>query len=130
MSAPARGRGLLGRLASPEPQRRLAPVDAVVLNVASILNTHVGDGFTCPEMGCDFVGLMSRWPTSESDVLAAVRRTVEQYEPRLRQVQVRRVHDDGVVVALEITGELRASGARDRIRLRTELAHNGHMDIV
>lgn len=130
MSPSARGRGLLRRIASPDPQRRLDPVESIVTNVASILNTHEGDGFTCADMGCDFVGLMSRWPTSESDVLAAVRRTVEQYEPRLCNVQVQRVRDDGIVVALEITGELRSSAARDRIRLRTELAHNGHMDIV
>jgi type VI secretion system protein len=130
MSLVAGSRGLLGRLSSLDPRRRLELMDAIVVNVTSILNTHEGDGYTCPTMGCDFVGLMSRWPTSETDVLAAVRRTVELYEPRLRNVQVRRVQHESYVVALEITGELRDdAGSRERIRLQTQLASDGHMSV-
>jgi len=105
-------------------------MDSIVTNVTSILNTHEGDGYTCPTMGCDFVGLMSRWPTSESDVMATLRRSVEMYEPRLCNVQVRRVDGDPHTVAIEITAELKdGSGSRDRIRLQTQLAVDGHFEV-
>lgn len=131
MSTFGRGRGLLGRMSSPDPRRRLELMDAIVTNVTSILNTHEGDGYTCPNMGCDFVGLMSRWPTSESDVMATLRRTVETYEPRLRNVHVRRVNtEDPNVISIEITAELKdGTNSRERVRLRTELAVDGHFAV-
>lgn len=129
MCAMAR-RGLLGRVSSPDPRRRQSLVTSIVTNVTSILNTHEGDGYTCPTMGCDFVGLMSRWPTSESDVMAALRRTVEMYEPRLRNVNVRRVGQDASLIAIEITAELKdGSDSRERIRLQTQLAMDGRFDV-
>ena len=123
-------RGLLGRMSSSDPRRRPDLMDSIITNVTAILNTHEGDGYTCPTMGCDFVGLMSRWPTSESDVMATLRRTVEMYEPRLRNVHVRRVDGEGHAIAIEITAELKDdSGNRDRIRLQTELGVDGHIQV-
>lgn len=130
MPAGGLSRGLLGRLSSPDPRRRPSLVETIVTNLTAILNTHEGDGYTCPTMGCDFMGLMSRWPTSESDVMAALRRTVETYEPRLRNVHVRRVAQESHLIAIEITGELQdGSDGRDRIRLQTQLAMDGRFDI-
>jgi type VI secretion system lysozyme-like protein len=123
-------RGFLGRLSSADPRRRPDLTDSILTNVTAILNTHEGDGYTCPNMGYDFVGLLSRWPTSESDVMAALRRTVELYEPRLRNVQVRRVESESHVISIEITAELKdGSGSRDRIRLQTQLAVDGHVEV-
>ncbi|MCA9704639.1 MAG: type VI secretion system baseplate subunit TssE [Myxococcales bacterium] len=122
------GRGLLHRLSSANPRNRPELMDAVVVNLTSILNTHEGDGFTCPDMGCDFVGLLSRWPTSESDVLKAVRHTIEKYEPRLCNVQVRRVNYESARVELEITGQLKDS-LRDRVKFRTRLSRSGHVNV-
>lgn len=124
------GRGLLARLSSSDPRYRPDLMESVVINLTSILNTHEGDGFTCPDMGCDFVGLLSRWPSSETDVLMAVKHSIERYEPRLRNVQVRRLNHS-TRVELEITGQLKDSsgGARDRIKLRTELSRTGNVGI-
>jgi type VI secretion system lysozyme-like protein len=122
-------RGLLGRMSSPDPRRRVSLMDSIVTNVTSILNTHEGDGYTCPTMGCDFVGLMSRWPTSESDVMAALRRTIEMYEPRLRNVHVRRVENEGNQISIEITAELKESSSRERVRLQTQLGVDGHFEV-
>lgn len=120
----------MGRLSSHDPRRRSDLIETIVTNVASILNTHEGDGYTCPNMGCDFVSLMSRWPSSEVDLLSTVRRTVEMYETRLRNVQVRRVPNEAHVISLEITGELRdGSSGRERIRMQTELGMDGHIEV-
>lgn len=62
--------------------------------------------------------------------MAALRRTVELYEPRLRNVQVRRVEGEPHVIAIEITGEIKdGSGSRDRVRLQTQLAVDGHFQV-
>ncbi|MEM9461479.1 MAG: type VI secretion system baseplate subunit TssE [Myxococcota bacterium] len=124
------GRGLLQRLSSEDPRRHhdVDLMEAVIVNLTAILNTHEGDGFTCPDMGCDFVGLLSRWPTSETDVLMAVRRTIERYEPRLCNVHVRRINQPSNRVELEITGQLKDS-LRDRVKFRTELSHAGHVNL-
>jgi type VI secretion system lysozyme-like protein len=117
-------------MSASDPRRRPDLMNAILNNVTAILNTHEGDGYTCPTMGYDFVGLMSRWPTSESDVMAALRRTVEMYEPRLRNVHVRRVDSEGYTIAVEITAELKdGTGNRDRIRLQTELAVDGRVQV-
>lgn len=129
-----RGRGLLDRMSSSDPRRRPPILKSIAANLAAILNTHEGDGYTCPTMGYDFLGLMSRWPTSESDVMAALRRAVETYEPRLRNVHVRRVGlgDDPHAIAIEISAELQnesESESRDRVRLQTQLALDGRFDV-
>lgn len=125
------GRGLLQRLSSPDPRRRPDLVDSVLVNLTSILNTHQGDGFTCPDMGCDFVDLLSRWPASESDILRAVRESVARYETRLQNVQVRRIDDLSTnKIELEITGQLKdPEYSRERVKLRTELSRNGQVNV-
>lgn len=124
------GRGLLQRLSSPDPRRRPDMMESVLANLASILNTHQGDGFTCPDMGCDFVDLLSRWPTSESDILRAVRESVARYETRLQNVQVRRLDQHSNKIELEITGQLKdPEYARERVKLRTQLSRNGQVNV-
>jgi type VI secretion system lysozyme-like protein len=124
------GRGLLHRLSSQDPRRDADLMEAVVVNLTSILNTHEGDGFTCPDMGCDFVGLLSQWPTSETDVLMAVKRSIEKYEPRLCNVSVRRVNHASTRVELEITGQLKDPlSSRDRVKFRTELSAAGQVNV-
>lgn len=123
------GRGLLDRISSPDPRRHDDVMKSVVINMTSILNTHEGDGFTCPDMGCDFVGLLSQWPASETDVLMAVKRSIEKYEPRLCNVQVRRINYASSRVELEITGQLRETTSRDRVKFRTELSQVGHVNV-
>lgn len=117
-------------MSTPDPRRHPDLIASILTNITSILNTHEGDGYTCPTMGCDFVGLMSRWPTSESDVMAALRRSLEMYEPRLRNINVRRVGLDATLISIEITAELKdGSDSRDRIRLQTQVAMDGRFDV-
>lgn len=121
-------RGLLHRLASDDPQQPPDVARSVVENVRAILNTQQGDGYTCPDMGVDFVDLLSRWPSSETDVLRAISVTIERFEPRLSNVRVRSVRssDSATSVAIEITADFRG---RDRLRLLTELSQNGRVDV-
>lgn len=117
-------RGLMHRLASDDPAKGGGVLESIVANLQAILNTHEGDGYTCPEMGVDFLDVLSRWPSSESDVLRAVAATIERFEPRLRNVRVRTLNPGVVVsiVAMEIVAEL---AGHEKIRFLTELSRGG-----
>jgi type VI secretion system protein len=116
---------LLDRIGAEDPRLGTRVLDSIVENLHAILNTHEGDGHTCPDLGVDFIDLLARWPSSENDVLRAVRHTIERYEPRLKNVHVRRLPDDGsTTVTLEISGELETRG---RVKLRTELRNTGRV---
>jgi type VI secretion system lysozyme-like protein len=117
-------RGLLHRLGSDDPNRSCHLLESIVANLQAILNTHEGDGHTSPEMGVDFLDVLSRWPSSESDVLRAVSSTIERFEPRLRNVRVRTLNKDeiGSKVSLEILADFHG---QDRVRLLTELSRGG-----
>lgn len=112
------------RLASDDPAKGAGVLESIVANLQAILNTHEGDGYTCPEMGVDFLDVLARWPSSESDVLRAVAATIERFEPRLRNVRVRTLNPGVVVsiVAMEIVAEL---AGHEKIRFLTELSRGG-----
>lgn len=126
------GRGLLQRLSSPNGRRHAQDLQqSILLNLNSILNTHEGDGFTCPDMGCDFVDLLSKWPTSEMDVIRSVQDSIQQYETRLENVRVRRINPDSARIELEISGSLKASNdPGSRLRMQTELSRTGHVQVA
>ncbi len=115
-------------MGSPKPARPIPQLESVVANLQAVLNTHQGDGYTCPEMGVDFFDVLSRWPSSESDVLRAVALTIERYEPRLRNVRVRTLPkpESAMAVHLEITAEW---NGRDNVRLLTELSRGGSVKV-
>ena len=117
-------RGLLHRLASDDPSRECHLLESIVANLQAILNTHEGDGHTCPEMGVDFLDVLSRWPSSETDVLRAVSTTIERFEPRLRNVRVRTLNkgEPASTVSMEIVADFHG---HDRVRLFTELSRGG-----
>lgn len=121
-------RGLLHRLASEDPAQGPQLLESIVSNLQAILNTHEGDGHTCPEMGVDFLDVLARWPSSESDVLRAVSATIERFEPRLRNVRVRTLDPGAVVsvVSMEIVAELRG---HEKIRFLTELSRGGGLRV-
>lgn len=117
-------RGLLHRIASDDPNKGTGVLESIIANLQAILNTHEGDGHTCPEMGVDFLDVLARWPSSESDVLRAVAATIERFEPRLRNVRVRTLNPTAIVscVSMEIVAEL---AGHEKIRFLTELSRGG-----
>ena len=120
-------RGLLHRIASGDPKRRTDRIRSIVANLHAILNTQKGDGHSSPDLGVDLLELLARWPSSESEVMQAVSETIRRYEPRLRNVRVRRVElERGSTVMMEISAELADD---EHLRLLTELSRNGRVHI-
>lgn len=123
-------RGLLGRLASASPERRIEQVDSVVENLRSLLNHREGSAVTVPTMGIpDFTDLVHNFPGSSMTLTKAIRATIVAYEPRLRNVRV--VHiptDEPLVVRFEVYAQI-GKDADSGMRFRTEFAPGGRVNV-
>ena len=123
-------RGLLHRLATQgsAATTKSDVASRVLTNLQAVLNTHVGDGHTCPDLGVDFMELLARWPASEFELVSLVTKAVQQFEPRLSNVQVRILKRETAVTGLsmEIQGEL--LGER-RLRLVSDLNRGGGVGV-
>jgi type VI secretion system protein len=124
-------RGLLGRLASTTPERRVEVMESVVEHLRSLLNMRQGSAVTVPEMGVpDFTDLVHSFPGSGVTLTKAIRATIMTFEPRLRNVLVRHVAagDSELAVRFEISAQL-ADDSNTPVKFRTEFAPGGRMDV-
>ena len=70
----------------------------------------------------DAVGIMQR----------AIKNSIQQYEPRLKNVQVRHIKSDSptdMILEFEITAQL-ADGAKSTVRFRTEVSPSGQVTVA
>ncbi len=117
-------RGILFRLsASERPETKTDPVDSIVANLRSILNTDRGISPCAPELGLSLHQMLSDWNTRKPEVLEDIQAVLEQYEPRLRNVQVKALGEVATFrLSILIEGEL-ADG--QTLRLRTDMSASG-----
>lgn len=119
-------RGLLHRIASPNPSRRTKTTESVLENLHAILNSEEGGGLCAPELGLDLQRLLVRWPTSRHEVLTQIQRVIARYEPRLVNVEVSFLKEDSPNrIAVLIIAELDGSA----FRAKTELASPGGINV-
>jgi type VI secretion system protein len=127
------GRGLLSRIASKRPggAQPLDEVESIVEHLRALLNTRQGEAPTVPDFGIiDFTDLVHSFPDGIQILQRAIRATVLQYEPRLRNVTVRHIRDDEVLILkFEITAQLAQTGSRGILRFRTSMAPGGKIDV-
>lgn len=123
-------RGLMGRLASTAPERRIDMVESVVEHLRSLLNMRIGSAATTPGMGVpDFTDLVHNFPGSGLTLTKAIRATIMEFEPRLRNVLVRYVPAEiPTVVRFEISAQI-ADDANTAVKFRTEFAPGGRMEV-
>lgn len=123
-------RGLLGRLASNTPERRVEVMESVVENLRSLLNMRVGSAATAPDMGVpDFTDLVHSFPGSALTLTKAIRATIMTYEPRLRNVLVRHIPlEIPMVVRFEVSAQL-ADRSNAPVRFRTEFVPGGRAQV-
>jgi type VI secretion system protein len=107
---------------------------AVARHISEILCTRAGSALTCPDYGLievsevlfDFheaIGVMQR----------AIKNTIQVYEPRLKNVQVRHLKNESSASALlefEITGQVQMpDGRRQALRFATGVNGNGSVRV-
>ncbi|HEX8704045.1 MAG TPA: type VI secretion system baseplate subunit TssE, partial [Myxococcaceae bacterium] len=114
------GRGLLSRIESEEgTSSRDADVSSsIVEHLRVLLNTRRGDSATVPGFGVvDFTDLVHSFPSSIQTLQAAIRATILEFEPRLRNVSVRHVPDeDPLMLRFEISAQPADRSARGVLR--------------
>lgn len=117
------GRGLLSRIESEEgtSSRNVDASASIVEHLRVLLNTRKGDSVTVPGFGVvDFTDLVHSFPSAIQTLQVAIRATVLEFEPRLRNVSVRHVPDeDPLVLRFEITAQPADRSARGMLRRPT-----------
>lgn len=123
-------RGLLGRLGSSSPDRRVDVVESVVAHLRSLLNMRIGSAVTVPTMGIpDFSDLVHTLPGSAGLLTKAIRATILAHEPRLTTVFVRHIPaENELVVRFEVSARL-ADKNKAPIRFETEFAAGGRAQV-
>lgn len=107
---------------------------AVTLHLQRMLNTRQGSSLTCPDYGLievsevihdfpDAVGLMQR----------AIKNSIQQYEPRLKNVQVRHMKNEAMhsmILEFEITAQLQQpDGRRQSFRFAASVDQSGNVKV-
>ena len=97
---------------------------AVTSHLVQMLNTRQGSSLTCPDYGLIEVSeVLHDFPDAIGLMQRAIKNSIQQYEPRLKNVQVRHVKNDqtqAMMLEFEITGQVAlADGRRQSIRFST-----------
>ncbi len=127
-------RGLLGRLEGGESSvvRGGDATAAIAAHLRALLNTRIGSAPTAPSYGVvDFTDLVYAFPYSISMLAASIRTTILAFEPRLKNVNVRHLPDeDMLILKFEISGQLADGKERGTLRFRTEVSPSGQVTLV
>ena len=124
-------RGLLSRLSARDPSRPINEVESILENLRAILNTRVGESLSAAGFGIiDLADLVHNFPNAGFIMEKSIRATISEYEPRLRNVRVRLVpSEDVLVLAFEISARLAHDRSQASVRVRTEVTPTGHVTV-
>lgn len=120
-------RGLLDRLGT---HRRIDVVESIGENLRALLNARQGASSSVIDFGViDFVDIVHELPGSITKVQESIRNTIQQYEPRLRNVTVRFLPgEDPLRLQFEVTARL-AEDKRRTVRFATSLEAGGRFEV-
>jgi type VI secretion system protein len=107
---------------------------AVMTHLRSMLNTRQGSSLTCPDYGLMEVSeVLHEFPEAIGLVQRSIKNSVQQYEPRLKNVQVRQVKTDAaqsMVLEFEITAQIHfPDGRRQQLRFGAAVDHSGNVKV-
>lgn len=99
---------------------------AVAEHLRQMLTTKTGSSLTCPDYGVpDITHLLHDMGEAVKETIRAVKHSIQTYEPRLKNVQVRQLSSDvpGTVgMLLEISGHIvLADGKRQAVRFASNI---------
>ncbi len=113
--------------------RSLDERESIVEHLQALLNTRKGQSPVAPGYGViDLVDLVHSFPQALPDLQVSIRETIQEYEPRLKNVRVRHIQDDELVLTLrfEVTGQLSRPGARGLLRFQTQVNSSGSFEVA
>ncbi len=124
------GRGLLSRIASSgEPTDE---VRSIVEHLRVLLNTREGEAPCVPRYGVvDFSDVVHAIPGTIPTLLKSIKATIAEHEPRLRNVNVRHLAEDGaLVLRFEISAQLADARTPRTLRFATTIRPGGRFDVA
>ncbi len=107
---------------------------AVTQHLHRLLNTRQGSSLTCPDYGLIEVSeVLYDFPDAIGIVQRALKNTIQTYEPRLKNVQVRHVKSETpgeLALQFEITAQLQLpDGRRQSLRFATAIDNSGNVKV-
>lgn len=108
---------------------------AVVTHIKLMLVTRQGSAMTCPDYGVpDVTHLMHDITEAVAAVQRGVKASIQLYEPRFKNVQIRHVRStngEGMpAMVFEISGHITlADGKRQALRIGTTLDDRGNVEL-
>lgn len=107
-------------------------MDSILRNLRHVLNSRADCCVSRPDFGMpDFNDLVGKFPDALSIISAAVRRQIEEFEPRLTNVTVRHVPDrsNPLRLAFRIHATLLLEDGSQRLAFDTVLNNNGYVNV-
>jgi type VI secretion system protein len=107
---------------------------SVSQHLARMLNTRQGSCLTCPDYGLIEVSeILNDFPDAIGIMQRAIKNSIQTYEPRLKNVQVRHIKNEAMhemVLQFEITAQLHLpDGRRQSLRFATTVDGSGNVKI-
>lgn len=123
------GRGLLSRIAGDSGPGD--EIDSIIEHLRVLLNTRQGDAIASPAFGVvDFSDVVHAMPGAVPSLVKSIRSTVLEFEPRLRNVNVRHVSEDGdLLLRFEITAQLANQKGGRTLHFATTVRPGGRFDV-
>ncbi len=107
---------------------------AVVQHLSRMLNTRMGSALICPDYGIIEVSeVLYEFPDTIGIMQRSLKNTIQSYEPRLKNVQVRHVKIETpgeLTLQFEVTAQLQlADGRRQALRFSTAVDSSGNVKV-
>ncbi len=121
------GRGLLSRISSNTPMREM---DSIVAHLRALLSTRRGDAPSAPGFGVvPLADVAHGRPCAGAELVQSITAAILEYEPRLVNVTVRQMPEEGLFLRFEIVGEL--AGPRGRpVRFAARFKPGGGVEVA
>jgi type VI secretion system protein len=110
-----------------------AMLDDVLTHLAKLFNTRQGSVMTRPDFGMiDINDVVHKFPDAIAELRAEIKRQIETFEPRLKDVSVQHVPmpERPLSLAFNVTASLTFGDRKERVSLATELGDNGLMRVI
>ena len=107
---------------------------AISRHIAVLRNTRQGSSLTCPDYGLAEVSeVLYDFPEAVGIMQRSIKNTIQTYEPRLKNVQVRHLkseHTNNMCLEFEVTGQIvLADGRRQSLRFGTAVDSSGSVKV-
>ena len=125
-----RGPSLLARIRKPELSTVRRTVsdrefrDSILEHLRMMCATRQGTMLTAPDYGiCDVTEMVHSFPDAIAMMARSIRHTIQTYEPRLSNVQVRHIPNEGgeLILRYEVSAQAVVDGHKTAVKFSTSL---------